>query len=138
MARMVTLAEPSSAAQPLFIDFVNTLHWDEGRPIELIGTPAELAHWLADHALPATDGPADLPGLLAFRAHARAVTEALAMGQPVAAADLEALNRALGEPRGRLVLRAADPAARPQLAFELDGDERATATFPIALSLARF
>jgi predicted RNA-binding Zn ribbon-like protein len=130
------LAEPTGAAQPLFIDFVNTLHWDEGVPIELIGTPAELAAWLADRALPAAGSQARLPALLELRAHARAVTEALATGRAVAPADLEALQRALAAPSGRLRLRAAE-GGRPQLAFELDGDEHAAA-FRIALSLARF
>src|SRR5262245_17480436 len=110
---LVTCEGPTGTAQPLFVDFVNTLHWDEGEPIELIGTPAELAAWLGDRALPDGDAPADL---LALRAHARAVTEALATGHAVAADDLGALERALAEPRGRLVLSAAG-AERPRLAF---------------------
>ena len=42
MDRAVTLALDDGAAQPLFVDFVNTLHWYEGLPIELIGNTADL------------------------------------------------------------------------------------------------
>jgi hypothetical protein len=49
-----TLAEPAAAcAQPLFVEFVNTLHWYEREPIEVIGTDAELAAWLVERGLPA-------------------------------------------------------------------------------------
>jgi predicted RNA-binding Zn ribbon-like protein len=143
MSRVVTLAqnndddEDRAAAQPLFVDFVNTLHWYEGLPIELIGTPADLAHWLAEYALPAVAPATGLPALLALRAHARAATEAIASGQVPAAADLAALNTALGAPRGRLVLRDADT-PRAQLAFAVEGDEHAVPAFQIALSFANF
>src|SRR6266536_3270304 len=43
-----------AAQQPLFVEFVNTLHWYEGAPIELLGDPAALAAWLAEQGLPAT------------------------------------------------------------------------------------
>ena len=52
--RLVTLdAPPAARGQPLFVEFVNTLHWYEGLPIELIGDPAAFAAWLAEHGLPA-------------------------------------------------------------------------------------
>jgi predicted RNA-binding Zn ribbon-like protein len=135
MVRVVTLADAAGSAQPLFVDFVNTLHWYEGAPIELLGDAPALADWLADHALPTVAPEAALPALLSLRGHARAITEALATGRPPAPADLEALERALARPTGRLVLRGAG--ARPQLAFALD-DDRAEAAFRIALSLATF
>jgi predicted RNA-binding Zn ribbon-like protein len=132
------LGEAAGDAQPLFVDFVNTLHWYEGAPVELLGDEAALAGWLADHALPTADPAATLPALLALlalRGHARAVTEALATGRPPAAADLEALEQALARPSGRLVL--THDAEQPRLAFAL-GDDRGAAAFRIALSLARF
>jgi predicted RNA-binding Zn ribbon-like protein len=129
------LAEAAGAAQPLFVDFVNTLHWHEGAPVELLGDAAALAAWLAAHALPDGAPEATLPALRALRAHARAVTEALAAGRSPVAADLEALKRALARPTGRLVLDG--DAGRPQLAFALD-DDRTAAAFQIALSLATF
>jgi hypothetical protein len=43
------LGGPVPAGPPLFIEFVNTLHWYEGAPIELLGTRAELDAWLAEH-----------------------------------------------------------------------------------------
>src|SRR5437879_3479929 len=101
VSRVVMLTVDAPGAQPLFVDFVNTLHWYEGAPIELIGTPADLALWLAEHALPAVAGEASLQTLLALREHARAATEALSTGQIPAAADLAALSAALGAPTGR-------------------------------------
>jgi predicted RNA-binding Zn ribbon-like protein len=131
------LTEDDGAAQPLFVDFVNTLHWYEGEAVELLGDDAALSGWLAEHALPAAPVGAlpALPALRALREHARAVTEALAAGRALGAADVEAVAGALARPSGRLVL--AGDAGRPQLAFALD-DERAAAAFQIALSLTRF
>jgi predicted RNA-binding Zn ribbon-like protein len=131
------LTEDQAAAQPLFVDFVNTLHWYEGVPIELIGSQADLAVWLTQHSLPAVGLDASLPQLLALRDHARAATEALSTGQLPAAADLAALNAALGTPSGRLVLRDAGT-PHPQLAFELDGDDDQLPAFRIGLSFANF
>jgi predicted RNA-binding Zn ribbon-like protein len=138
------LKEPAGATQPLFVDFVNTLHWYEGAPVELIGDETALAGWLAAHALPV---PAALvgtvPALQSLRAHARAITEALATDRSPAPADLERLKQALARPTGRLVLAAAGDAGdagdagRPQLAFAFD-DDRAAPAFQIALSLATF
>ncbi len=130
------LTEDQPAAQPLFIDFVNTLHWYEGVPIELIGNATDLAVWLGEHALPTASGEAGLQALLALRDHARAATESLASGQVPAAADLAALNAALGASTGRLVLNDADTSFA-QLAFEADEDEQLPA-FRIALSFANF
>ena len=113
------LTENQPAAQPLFVDFVNTLHWYEGVPIELIGNATDLAVWLGEHALPMLAGEAGLQALLALRDHARAATEALASGQAPAAADLVALNAALGASTGRLVLSDAGTSFA-QLAFEVD------------------
>jgi predicted RNA-binding Zn ribbon-like protein len=131
---VVTLVPDAAAAQPLFVDFVNTLHWYEGVPVELIGDQAALVAWLADYDLP---GGGSLPALHALRDHARAATEALAGGQMPARADLAALNAALGGPAGRLVLLDAE-GPKPRLAFEQAGDDRAAAAFRIALSFANF
>src|SRR5262245_4787434 len=137
MTRMVTLAEAGGPAQPLFVEFVNTLHWYEGGPVEALGDEAALAGWLAEHDLPAPAPGATLPALLALREHVRAVTEALAAGGAPPAAGVAAVERALARPAGRLVL--AGDGGRPRLAFALDDDREGGegAAFEIALSLAR-
>jgi predicted RNA-binding Zn ribbon-like protein len=137
LMRVVTLSEPHDAAQPLFIEFVNTLHWDEGAPIELIGDQAGLADWLSEHSLPDIAHEATLPALWSFREHARAITRALVVGQPLPEADVEALKHALAEPGGRLVLVEHDD-RRPELAFQVPDDGGSVVTFQIALSLANF
>jgi predicted RNA-binding Zn ribbon-like protein len=130
---MVTLSEPHGADQPLFVDFVNTLHWYEGVPVELIGTDADLATWLAERDLP----PTILTGLHTLRAHLRAATEALAAAKTPATVDLDVIGGALSTPAGRLVL--LDPEGpRPQLALTVDGMNHALAAFRIALSFANF
>src|SRR5256885_1479239 len=95
----VTLGEaPGAAWQPLFVDFVNTLHWYEGTPIELIGTDAEFTEWLAERGLGARDSAGWLPAAHQLRGHARAVTEALATARTPPKADMAALHAALGGP----------------------------------------
>ena len=126
-----------AGGQPLFVDFVNTLHWYEGVPIELIGTDADLAAWLAEHELPAQRLDGGLTALHALRQHARAATEALATRRTPTAADLDALNAALGTPAGRLVLVDTET-PRPQLAFEIDADDAVLTAFQVALSFATF
>src|SRR5918911_4206510 len=102
--RMVTLdGRPAADGQPLFVAFVNSLHWDQGAPIELIGSDAQLAAWLAEQGLAALHPPAgSLPAVHRLRAHARAVTEALAAGRALPQADMAALTAALGAPSGQL------------------------------------
>jgi predicted RNA-binding Zn ribbon-like protein len=136
MERAVTVCERAGAAQPLFVEFVNTLHWFDGAPIELLGDESALSTWLAEHALPTDNYSATLSDLLALRPHVRAIIEALAGGQANDAPDLDAVQRALAHPTGRLVLRTAGD-ARPRLAFEADGQSD-SATFRVALSVARF
>ena len=136
--RLVTLDEPAAAAeQPLFLDFVNTLHWYEGAPIELIGTDADLATWLDERGLPVRDLHGALPALHALRDHARAVTEALASASPPSAADLEAVMASLALPTGRVQLLDASAAA-PRLAFATDASDADVLAFQVALSLVTF
>src|SRR4051812_39303998 len=135
--RVVTLSEQPGAEQPLFIEFVNTLHWDEGAPIELIGDRAGLAEWLAEHSLPGGALDSWLPPLWSLREHARAITQALIASQPLPEADLAALKRALSEPSGQFVL-VDDRDGRQEVAFQADGDDASVVTFQIALSLANF
>ena len=135
--RLVMLAEPAELGQPLFVDFVNTLHWYEGVPIELIGTDPDLAAWLAERGLPAQHLHGCLPALHALRAHARAATEALATGRTPSRADMDALNAALGAPAGRIVLVDAET-PRPRLAFQTEADDGVLAAFRVALSFATF
>jgi hypothetical protein len=54
---------PDAVGQPLFIDFVNTLHWYEGVPIELIGNDADFGAWLVEHGVPAQDATGSLPAV---------------------------------------------------------------------------
>ena len=135
--RVVTLTEPPGPEQPLFIEFVNTLHWDEGAPIELIGDQADFAEWLAEHSLPGVALDSWLPPLWSLREHARAITEALIRSQQLPEADLDALKRALAEPGGRLVL-VDDRDGRLEVAFQATGDDASVVMFQIALSLANF
>jgi len=135
--RLVTLREQTRAAQPLFVDFVNTLHWYEGAPIELIGSPTDLAAWLAERGLPTQQLDGSLAVLHRLRAHTRAATEALATGHPPAAADLAALSAALGAASVSLVLLGAET-ARPQLALATGATDATLLAFRVALSFATF
>jgi len=124
--------------QPLFVDFVNTLHWYEGAPIELIGTHAEFAAWLSDHALPPPeDVTGCLPEIHRLRAHVRGVTEALARRHGLPEADIAALHGALSTPTGSLTLVDAD-GAQPHLSFATDAAAAAVFGTQIALSVALF
>ena len=137
MDRLVTLAEQPDAEQPLFVELVNTLHWDEGDPIELIGDRAGLADWMEEHALPGTVEDAWLPAFWSLREHARAIIKAVVAGQQPAVADIEALKQAIADPTGRLAF-VEHPDGRAEIAFQAAGDERSAATCQIALSLASF
>ena len=136
--RLVTLEQASGAdGQPLFVDFVNTLHWYEGAPIELIGTESEFAAWLVEHALPPDDVAGCLPQIHRLRQHARALTEALAGRRALPDADMQALQAALAAPTGRL--RLVEPeSATPNLGFAVDAAAVTIFSFQIALSIALF
>jgi len=136
--RLVTLADaPGADGQPLFVDFVNTLHWYEGVPVELIGTDAELAAWLAEHNLPARQLAGCLPAFHELRERVRSIIQALAAGRLPLADDVAALNAALAAPAGQLVLVGADT-PRPQLAFGAEVSDARLCSFQVALSLATF
>jgi predicted RNA-binding Zn ribbon-like protein len=136
--RLVTLGERGAAGeQPLFVDFVNTLHWYEGAPIELIGSEAELAEWLAERGLAAYDLSGSLPAIHALRDHTRGVTEALAAGRVPAKDDMAAVVAALAAPAGHLELDDTDGAS-PGLAFASDAPDPVLFRFRVALSLATF
>ena len=128
---------PAAGGQPLFVDFVNTLHWYEGAPVELIGTDAEFAAWLAEHGLPAQHLAGCLPAVHLLREHARAVTEALATGRTPPEVGMAALDAALTAPTGHLALVGAD-SPRPRLAFGTDASDVVLFAFQVALSLAAF
>ena len=57
--------------QPLFVEFVNTLHWYEGAPIELIGSESDFAAWLLEQGLPPADVTGCLPDIHRLREHVR-------------------------------------------------------------------
>jgi predicted RNA-binding Zn ribbon-like protein len=136
--RLVTLDGAAAAGgQPLFVEFINTLHWYEGAPIELIGTEADFAAWLAEHALPAAHLAGSLPAAHRLREHTRAMTTALAMGRTPPQADMTALGAALAAPTGHLALVDLE-SPRPGLAFATDTSDAALVAFQVALSLATF
>jgi len=136
--RLVTLdALPGADGQPLFLDFVNTLHWYEGVPVELIGSVEDLATWLTERGLPASDSAAGLTPAHVLREHVRTIVRALAGRRRPAAADLDALRVALAAPPGRLALVGAD-SAQPRLAFETTVADAELFPFQVALSLATF
>jgi len=136
--RLVTLDEvPNAEGQPLFVEFVNTLHWYEGAPIELIGTDSEFAAWLLEHGLPAPDVAGYVPAIHRFREQVRAATEALASRRAVPDAPMAALEAALAAPTGSL--RLMDPeSAEPRVSFATDAGAAAVFSFQVALSVAGF
>ena len=136
--RLVTIdVAPNAAGQPLFVEFVNTLHWYEGAPIELIGSEPEFAAWLLEHGLPAVDVPGCLPEVHRLREHVRGATEALTRRREVPEVDMQALQIALSAPTGSLRL-VDSQSARPQLNFATDAAAADVFTFEIALSVALF
>ena len=136
--RLVTLDEaPTTEGQPLFVEFVNTLHWYEGAPIELIGTESDFAAWLLEHGLPATNLAGCLPEILRLREHVRGLTEALASRRAIPKADMAALQAALSAPTGSLRLLDAD-GSQPRLSLATDAADIALFSFRVALSLAVF
>src|SRR5690349_1726320 len=136
--RVVTLEDVRFDGQPLFLEFVNTLHWYEGAPIELIGTERDFAEWLLEHGLPADDVAGCLPDIHRFREHVRGVTEALASQRPLPHADMQALEAALAAPTGNLTLVAKTGAAEPHLGYATDAASTTVFSFQIALSVAEF
>jgi predicted RNA-binding Zn ribbon-like protein len=136
--RLVTLDDAASPdGQPLFVEFVNSLHWYEGVPIELIGSETEFAAWLVEHGLPADGVDGCLPEIHRLREHARAVTEALANRHTPPDADMAALQIALSAPTGTLRLLAAD-SGQSNLGFATDAAAVSVFGFQVALSIALF
>jgi|tagenome__1003787_1003787.scaffolds.fasta_scaffold20494572_2 predicted RNA-binding Zn ribbon-like protein len=136
--RLVTLDDATDAdGQPLFVEFVNTLHWYEGLPVELIGTDADFAAWLTEHALPTYDVTGELPDVHVLREHVRAVIVALVNRRALPDADLAAVHAALAAPTGSLALVDAE-GARPHLSFATHASDARLFGFRVALSLALF
>jgi predicted RNA-binding Zn ribbon-like protein len=136
--RLVTLDEAAAPdGQPLFVKFVNTLHWYEDAPIELIGTEADLAAWLLEHGLPPDDIAGCLPDIHRLREHVRGVTRALAVRAALPDADLEALQTVLSAPTGTLRLVDANT-PHAHLSLATDATDIVLVRFRVALSLAVF
>ena len=134
--RLVTLEDaPGADGQPLFITFVNTLHWYEGEPVELIGNDADFRAWLVEQALPSPDATGSLPAVHRLREHLRAITAALAVNRAPAQSDMEALTLALAAPLGHLALFGADTPL-PQLAFATEASDAQLFPLRVVLSLA--
>lgn len=137
--RLVTLQDvPSADGQPLFVEFVNTLHWYEGAPIELIGTESEFAVWVTEHALPAMDVTGCLSEVHRLREHVRGVTEALASRRGIPSVDMQAIQAAVSAPTGSLRLTDSEGAAPPQLSLATDAEDLAVFSFRVALSVVVF
>lgn len=133
--QLVTLEEPAGAGgQPLFVEFVNTLHWYEGMPVELIGTEADFAAWCAEQHLPVDNVTGWLPRVHRFRENVRGLTVALADRQALPEADLGALNAALGAASGNLTLGSE----QPRLSFATEASDEVVFGCRVALSLALF
>ncbi len=136
--QLVTLDEaPRPDGQPLFVEFVNTLHWYEGAPVELIGTDADLATWLVEHGLPADDMPGCLPDIHRLREHVRGLTTALASGSRLPEVDLAELQAALSAPVGSLTLAIGDTAPT-HLSLATTAGNVTLFAFRIALSVVGF
>jgi predicted RNA-binding Zn ribbon-like protein len=136
--RLVTLADAASPdGQPLFLEFVNTLHWYEGAPVELIGTEADFADWSIEHGLPADDLTGRLPQIHQLREHVRGVTTALATNRPLPDGDLAALQAALSEPAGSLTLVDANT-SQPHLSLATNAADIDLFGLRVALSIAVF
>jgi predicted RNA-binding Zn ribbon-like protein len=136
--QLVTLDErPGPDGQPLFVEFVNTLHWYEGTPIELVGTESDFAAWLVEHGLAADGVRGSLPAVQQLREHVRGVTRALAGRQSLPDADVAAVQAALSAHTGSLRLVDADT-AHPHLSFMTDAGDIAVFGLQVALSLAVF
>jgi predicted RNA-binding Zn ribbon-like protein len=136
--QLVTLAEtPNAEGQPLFVEFVNTLHWYQGAPIELIGSESEFAAWLLERGLPANDVTGCLPDIHRFREHVRGVIDALASRRALPEADMEAIQAGLSGPTGNLRLLAPD-SPQPHLSLATEAPDSALFSFRVALSVAVF
>jgi predicted RNA-binding Zn ribbon-like protein len=136
--RLVTLDEVSAPdGQPLCVEFVNTLHWYEGAPIELIGSESDFATWLVEHGLPADALTGCLPDVHRLREHVRSVTAALASRRALPDADMAALQAALSAPAGSLRLVGAN-SLQPHLAFSTNAADAVLFSFRVALSIAIF
>ena len=126
--RLVTLDQaPNDEGQPLFVEFVNTLHWYEGAPVELIGNESDFAAWLLEHGLPATDVTGWLPEIHLLREHVRGLTGALASRRAVPEADMAA----------KIVCWSSLALAQRQTSWacESDGLRESSRTWPICGSI---
>jgi predicted RNA-binding Zn ribbon-like protein len=130
--------------ESLALDLVNTAIVARGKARDLLATPAELAAWWR-HALAHDPGVALVPGtphsamgdpaLLApakaLRAALRAIFEAIIAGVPVAASDLEVLNRILRRGYETIAIEPGN-IPRPELGSHDTGPD--AALLPIARS----
>jgi predicted RNA-binding Zn ribbon-like protein len=136
--QLVTLDEaPAPGGQPLFVEFVNTLHWYEGAAVELIGTEGDFATWSSERELPAYDVTNCLPEIHRLREHVRALTTALATNQPLPEAGMSALQAALSAPTGSLTLVDAS-SPQPHLSLATNAADIDLFSFRVALSVAVF
>ena len=138
---MVPVVTPDLAGyhpdEPLFLKFVNSLHWDEGTPMEELSDEKALVAWCSDHALPADYVTGQLGPLTTMRTHCRSIVECLARGVQLVPDDIQAIEEAVRHPSGRLLL-AGGGTSNASLCFEPRDAEEDEVAFEIALSLTLF
>ena len=128
---MVVRDTPRPALPPeACLDFVNTRYWrGKAEPTETLHGAADLLAWATAHAgaPPTTPGPGLFEAGIALRELLHRIVSARAEGQPVAEADLAALDAALeAAPARRSLVATGDGYAwRTQRAGQ-DGGEQAS------------
>jgi predicted RNA-binding Zn ribbon-like protein len=121
------------------LDLLNTEIVRDGWPVDLLDSPAALAHWLAEAQLSSRGLNITRSVLAAVkdtRAALRELAGALADGKPLRNAPLALLDRELSRGRGALALRRNAEAVT--LAFEPDPARARDVRFVLARAAASF
>ena len=128
------------ADEELFVDFANTLSFDDGIGREHLPDGPALARWLIEHDLvmrapSVTVAHGALPGFRALRELIHEVTEQVTVAGAPSTAQVRAINRVLRDGLHHHELR---PASRGGFTVAQVGDEVAQARAAIAGSLAHY
>lgn len=132
--------EPEAAVD-LFIEFVNTLEFEDGEPIDHVGDPGRLADWLRSHdlaggRLATSRVKRAAPGFRDLRDLTRDVIVRLAEGRDPTDVQTRRLNAVLRAGLHYHQLRRAGPGAR--FTVGQVGDDLEQAMAAIAGSLAHY
>jgi len=135
------LEPQGSDERELFVDFVNTLEFEDGRPVDHVSTAADLRAWLVDHGmcgarLPLRSIEADAEAFRDLRSLLHEVTERIADGSAPAPAQLRRLNDVLRD--GMHYHQLVPDADGTSYTVGHVGDELAQARATIAGSLAHY